>query len=260
MAVAASRVVLFLTISLIAAPAWGQAPPVSTPAPPASGMPSKVEQTPLPPPPGATEAPASATPASPAADAPPTPATPAEGPAPFSTGAPAPLAPPPAAGAAPYEVPRTEVFGEQGTLRSRPILVLEGTAQWDSAFETLRAAFKRLNEAMKASGAAADGPPLTIYVSTDDRGFDFRAAQPVQKLPEGALPKDILTGGSPAGAMIRFTHKGSYDNMDSTYEAVTNWLDGRRIEAQDNFVEEYVTDPLSTPEDQLQINIYVFAK
>ena len=41
-------------------------------------------------------------------------------------------------------------------------------------------------------------------------------------------------------------HRGSYDAMDSTYEAITNHLDEKQLEAKDLFIEEYVTDPVKT--------------
>ena len=43
----------------------------------------------------------------------------------------------------------------------------------------------------------------------------------------------------------------------STYEAITNHLDEKRLEAKDLFVEYYVTDPLTTQEDNLVIEVYV---
>ena len=48
--------------------------------------------------------------------------------------------------------------------------------------------------------------------------------------------------------------------MDSTYEAITNFLDEKRLEARDLFVEFYLTDPLTTPEDNLVIEVYVPVK
>ena len=45
--------------------------------------------------------------------------------------------------------------------------------------------------------------------------------------------------------------------MDSTYEAITNYLDEKKLEAKDLFVEQYVTDPRSTPEDKLVVEVYV---
>ena len=62
---------------------------------------------------------------------------------------------------------------------------------------------------------------------------------------------------SPEGKALKFVHRGSYDNMDNTYEAITNHLDDKRLEAKDLFIEEYVTDPLKTAEDKLVINVFV---
>ena len=45
--------------------------------------------------------------------------------------------------------------------------------------------------------------------------------------------------------------------MDNTYEAITNHLDEKKQEAKDTFIEEYVTDPLTTTEDKLVINVFV---
>ena len=53
-------------------------------------------------------------------------------------------------------------------------------------------------------------------------------------------------GKSPEGKALKFVHRGSYDNMDNTYEAITNHLDDKKLEAKDTFIEEYITDPLKT--------------
>ena len=67
----------------------------------------------------------------------------------------------------------------------------------------------------------------------------------------------IRMGNSPDGKALKFVHRGSYDNMDNTYEAITNHLDDKKLEAKDTFIEEYITDPLKTAEDRLVINVYV---
>jgi effector-binding domain-containing protein len=48
--------------------------------------------------------------------------------------------------------------------------------------------------------------------------------------------------------------------MDVTYEAITNFLDEKSIDAKELFVEQYITDPVSTPEDKLVVEIYVPVK
>jgi effector-binding domain-containing protein len=48
--------------------------------------------------------------------------------------------------------------------------------------------------------------------------------------------------------------------MDLLYEAITNFLDEKRIERQGLFIEEYLTDPVSTSEDKLVVNVYVLVQ
>jgi effector-binding domain-containing protein len=48
--------------------------------------------------------------------------------------------------------------------------------------------------------------------------------------------------------------------MDTTYEAITNFLDEKGIDAKELFIEEYVTDPVATPEDKLVVEIFVPVK
>jgi len=102
--------------------------------------------------------------------------------------------------------------------------------------------------------------PLTIFTATDDTGFQFEAAIPIAEAPKNAPHGDISAGTSPEGHALKFVHHGSYDALDNTYEAITNFLDEKRLEAKDMFIEQYVTDPLTTNEDDLVVNIFVMIK
>jgi effector-binding domain-containing protein len=148
-------------------------------------------------------------------------------------------------------------FGEQVTMTERTIVYLEGAGAWDSAFETIVRAFKSVYDAMAKLGAKPDGAPMTIYTATSDTGFQFQAAVPVARAPAPPPRSDIKIGKSPAGTALKFVHRGSYDEMDTTYEAISHHLEERNLEAQDLFVEQYVRDPVTTPEDDLVVEIYV---
>jgi len=151
-------------------------------------------------------------------------------------------------------------FGQEVTLGAKTIVYLAGTANWDSAFETLVDAFKTVQAYLGKAGLKATGPALTIYTSTSDTGFEFQAAMPVAEPPKTPPTDKIAVGTSPEGKMLKFVHRGSYDAMDTTYEAITNHLDDKNLEAKDLFIEEYVTDPVTTPEDRLVINVFVPVK
>jgi effector-binding domain-containing protein len=178
-----------------------------------------------------------------------------------STFAQTPPPPPPAAPAPPSSAapaPKAgDAFGEEVTLAAKTIVFSKGSANWDSAFETLVEAFKNVYGALQKQGLKPSGPPMTIYTATDDTGFEYQAGVPVTEEPKGPLPEGMAVGKSPDGRALKFIHRGSYDAMDSTYEAITNHLDEKRLEARDLFVEYYVTDPLTTPEDNLVIEVYV---
>ena len=147
-------------------------------------------------------------------------------------------------------------FGEETTLTPKTVVVLKGSANWDSAFETLINSFKTLSALLDKQGIKSAGNPLIVYTSTDDTGFTYLAEIPVDQDPKN-LTKDMSMSKSPDGKALKFVHRGSYDNMDNTYEAITNHLDDKKLEAKDTFIEEYITDPLKTAEDKLVINVYV---
>src|ERR1043165_4237106 len=170
----------------------------------------------------------------------------------FAQTSPSPPPPPPPAAAPAAPQPRPgDAFGEEVTLTAKTIVFSKGSANWDSAFDTLVEAFKNVYGALQKQGLKAAGPPMTINTATDDTGFEYQAGVPVAEEPKGPVGEGLAVGKSPDGKALKFIHRGSYDAMDSTYEAITNYLDEKRLEARDLFVEFYVTDPLTTPEDHL---------
>ena len=231
-----------------------QSPPSTTP--PAAGTPA----TPTPaasatPDPAASATPAPAAPVTPApaASATPAPATPAPSPsAAPPAAAETPPAPPPAAA----QVQTADPFGEQITLTPKTVVIVKGNANWDSAFDTLVDSFKTLAALLDKQGIKPSDNAMIVYTSTDDTGFTVLAEIPVDQEPKN-LTKAMSMGKSPDGKALKFVHRGSYDNMDNTYEAITNHLDDKKLEAKDTFIEEYITDPLKTAEDKLVINVYV---
>jgi effector-binding domain-containing protein len=197
--------------------------------------------------------------APPAASAPSAPSEPPPPAAPESAPPAAPTAPPAAetpAAEPDQKIVTADPFGEEMTLAPRTVVMLKGNASWENAFEALTDSFKKLSSALAKQNIAPAGPFIVIYTSTDDAGFTYFTEIPVDQEPKD-LPKGITIGKSPEGRVIKFVHRGSYDNMDNTYEAITNHLDKRYLEAKDMFIEEYVTDPLKTTEDKLVINVLV---
>ncbi len=242
-------VVSAVGFALSAAVAQPQAPS-ATPAPAASATPAPAASATSAPAPTATPAPAASASPAPAASASPAPTA---SPSPAASASPAPSAPP-AGAQAPAQA--ADAFGDEIKLEAKKVVLVKGTANWDNAFDTLIDSFKALSTLLDKQGIKPAGNGMIVYTSTDDTGFTFLAEIPIDQEPKN-LGKGMSIGQSPEGKALKFVHRGSYDNMDNTYEAITNHLDERRLEAKDTFIEEYLTDPLKTAEDKLVINVYV---
>jgi effector-binding domain-containing protein len=164
---------------------------------------------------------------------------------------------PPAASEPAAKDSANDPFGEAVTLTPKTIIYLKGNATWDKALESLVDAFKSVYALIDKQGIKRAGPAMTIYTQADDTGFQFQAAVPIDQTPKDLPKGDIAVGQSPAGKALKFVHRGSYDSMDNTYEAITNYLDEKRLDAADAFIEEYETDPVTTPEDKFVVTVYV---
>ena len=152
---------------------------------------------------------------------------------------------------------------------ARPVIMLTGKSNWDDAYTNLRAAFAKLSNTLAKQGLSASqtGRPLAAFIETSDDDFTFEAMLPLTALPQekdlagkDPLPADMKFTQSPGGRAIKFQHRGPYDDIDTTYEAITAILDERGLDAQNMFVEEYLNDAPNAGDPGLQVDIYVFLK
>jgi effector-binding domain-containing protein len=146
-------------------------------------------------------------------------------------------------------------FGVEITLPEKTIVFLTGSGNWDTAYETVVDAFKTIHEFVDKRRLKPDGDAMMIYTGADDAGFTFKAAIPVMGPFENPPKGDIGVGPSPSGKAYKFIHRGAYDGMENLYEAITNFFDEKNIQPGDLFIERYVTDPRTTPEDELVIEV-----
>ncbi|MCX7308048.1 MAG: AraC family transcriptional regulator, partial [Afipia sp.] len=76
--------------------------------------------------------------------------------------------------------------------------MLKGTANWDSAFETLTGSLKTLTAFLDKQNIKPAANVLIVYTSTDDTGFSYQAEVPVDQDPKN-LGKGMTIGNSPEG-------------------------------------------------------------
>ena len=209
-------------------------------------------QTPVTPP---TATPVPATPA-------PTTSTPVQ-----TTPAPAapPVAPPPAATVTPPPAPSPGEDVSTVTtmeIQPRPAVVLAGSADWENGYKNIMAALAKVRAAAAKAGLSATGHAVAAFVDTDDNGFKFEAMLPIEKAPEGKgdLGDGVKIGATPGGKALKFQHRGAYEDIDTTYEAITAYLDEKGLEAQNVFVEEYLNDVKGPDDTSAAVDIYVLIK
>jgi effector-binding domain-containing protein len=226
--------------------------PAQTPAAAPAAAPS--------PAPNSAPAPAAAPAASPTKPAPAEPPLPVEKPAPATPTPPAPPAPAPAPQSsqpAPADAETSLV-----TLPARPAAVLRVASAWPDGYPNILSAFARLAKALETEGLKPAGKPLAVLVETRDDGFTFEAMAPIAAAPAGKteLTPDIKFGETPSGRAYKFQHRSAYDDLDTTYEAITAFLDDKGLEAKDQIIEEYLTTPREADDTGLQVDIYVMLK
>ncbi|AWN44088.1 GyrI-like domain-containing protein [Methylobacterium durans] len=180
-------------------------------------------------------------------------------------GAPAPAAAPSPRKAL-VETPGDANDVDEVSLPPKPAAILSGKAKWEEAVPSLKAAFARIEAELSKSGVVPTGRPIAVFAKTDDDGFQYEAMVPVAEIPaaKGAEKRadgeGIRFGTTPSGKALRFPHKGSYDEIDGTYETLTAYLDAKDIVVQDRFIEEYVTDLNDRADEKLDVNIYALVK
>ncbi|WP_457796092.1 GyrI-like domain-containing protein [Methylocystis sp. S23] len=153
------------------------------------------------------------------------------------------------------------VMSETVNVDARPAAVLKGQGKWEDAAKTLSEALAKLNAAVKKSGLTVNGRPVAVFTKTDDAGFTFEAMAPLAAAPEGKpkLSDGVEIGASPAGKALKFQHRGAYDEIDATYEAIAAYLDEKGLDTKDLIIEEYLTD-FKGEDANVDVDIYVFLK
>lgn len=145
-------------------------------------------------------------------------------------------------------------------LEARRTAVLRGSGEWDDGFATLNDAFALLARRTAEAGIAPAGRPFVLFTETDDRGFRFSAMLPVPPDAPELATIGLEEGESPSGHALRFVHAGPFVDIDATYDLITSHLDAEGFEAQESFVEEYVTDAQDEGDPALVVFIYVFLR
>lgn len=179
--------------------------------------------------------------------------------------APAPSAPAP--GASPIDPKPVETVPvspsgrslapQEITLSPVPVLTLSGHASWEEAYDRLVASLQQADKELKRLGLARSGDAFVVYSSSDDLGFEYEVQLPFSGTTTEKPQGGMKIGGSFAGKVLKFSHAGSFADMDNTYEQIANYLDEKNVEQNELYIEQYRSDLLTAKPEALEIDILV---
>jgi effector-binding domain-containing protein len=152
--------------------------------------------------------------------------------------------------------------GQTLELTARPAAYVEAKANRDEVFGAITGSLAMIRGELDKAGLKPAGRPIAVFLEADDTGFTYRAEIPIDAVPEGKtqLSPTVKFGQTPASKAMRFEHRGAYDDIDATYEAITAYLDEKGVDVQDVFMEEYLNDVKTSDDPNLQVDIYVLIK
>jgi hypothetical protein len=129
--------------------------------------------------------------------------------------------------------------------------------------EAMRSAIDGAYAYIRYTGLKQTAPSAAMYDNFGDERISGAFILPVAGAPMRPPQDGVTLADLPARRMMRFTHRGPYDNIAATYSAIARHLmqTGRlKAEAelrQKPFVYEYFSNPATTPEEKSITYIYI---
>lgn len=123
---------------------------------------------------------------------------------------------------------------------AQPAAVVRGHVAPPALPEFLRGAFGEVMGALAAQHRAPAGPPYGRYRVTPD-GFDVEAGFPTDAMV--AASGRVTPAGLPGGPVVTAMHRGGYEDVGATYDAVSAWLAGHGYQTADDPWECYLDGP-----------------
>jgi effector-binding domain-containing protein/carbon monoxide dehydrogenase subunit G len=165
--------------------------------------------------------------------------------------------PPPAAEA--FDI--TEV-----DLQPRDIAYVEGTSSLDPAAiaNALAAAYAQIDAFMHVNALTQKGAPLAINRFYDESGWGFQAGIPIVGLTDksrGAGTTGIVKlGHTYAGHALKGVHIGDNSTLPDAYRALEDYMVAKGLDSNGSSWEEYASDPVTTPPEKRQTEVFMPVK
>ena len=138
--------------------------------------------------------------------------------------------------------------------RDKKTIALRSTCTMSEIPEFLGRAYQQVYAYMKQKRLLPAGPPFAIYYNFDENSMDIEAGFPVFRsvAGEGEVQQGILPGGT----YLKERHKGPYEELKRTYDAMTAFIEARNLKASGLTFERYLNDPGKRKLEKLKTDVY----
>jgi len=130
-------------------------------------------------------------------------------------------------------------------LQEQPTAVVREQVAMNALPEFFSRAFAAVSAAMEAQRVQPAGPPFALYHGMPTEIVDVEAGFPVSTTV--AAVNGVRAGILPACRAVQAMHVGSYDTLDTTYEAVKQRMHEEGVKASEDMWEYYLSDQSADP-------------
>ncbi|HZF25251.1 MAG TPA: SRPBCC family protein [Steroidobacteraceae bacterium] len=149
----------------------------------------------------------------------------------------------------------------------RDIAYVEGTTSLDpdAISKALAAAYSQIGEYLQAQALTQKGAPLAINRFYDESGWGFQAGIPVAGLTDASrsaasASSIVKLGQTYSGRALKGVHIGDHSTLPDAYRALEDYMVARGLDSNGPSWEEYVSDPVATPPEKLQTDVFMPVK
>lgn len=132
-------------------------------------------------------------------------------------------------------------------LPSQPALCIRATIHSADIPKLFDRAYGQIAGYLTANGGQFAGPAYAAYFNMDMDNLKLEVGFPV--IAPLAGQGEIESVEIPAGSYAVLLHKGPYQNLRTSYDTLSSWIDAQGYKATGTAYEFYITDPTVTADD-----------
>jgi effector-binding domain-containing protein len=101
--------------------------------------------------------------------------------------------------------------------------------------------FSALSATLEAQGIRPTGPAFGLYRDAPEDIVDLEVGFPTDR--EVTQDGDVIPSSLPKGSVARVVHRGSFDELDASWQQLRSWAQEQALTLQPLWWEVYVTEP-----------------